>query len=240
MDEASAWLMPLRKVDRGSISNSSKIESVTGVPFQDVYVREQLEGSLGEAHLAEASSNYGIDDSTPGSIMRLTRKYCLVDVPNKISSRDLQVEGLLNVDQAAIQKDLNSAPMFDCMAMEDNASEDVPMQCSAHNPTQSQVESVVAEVDTDPLSLGITMLIKDNNFRLSLNALTPAADFSWFPTYSLSMKMQFVDENSEAYELTAALMVAGRMVSGPKIPGFLEVLFCCQAGIGDGYVDWRA
>ncbi|GMH11601.1 hypothetical protein Nepgr_013442 [Nepenthes gracilis] len=126
--------------------------------------------------------------------------------------------------------------MSDCMAVEDIASEDVPMQCSAHNLAQSQVESAVAEVDTDPLSLGIMMLIKDNNFWLSLNALTPAADFSWFPTYFMSMKMQFVDDNSEAYELTAALMVAGRMVSGPKISGFLEVLFCCQAGISAGFV----
>ncbi|GMH07431.1 hypothetical protein Nepgr_009271 [Nepenthes gracilis] len=154
-DEASCVVDALRNVDHGSVSNSSKTESVPGVSLQDVYVWDQLEGSPGEAHPAEASLNYKIDDSTPGSIMRLTRKYCLVDVPNKVSTRDLQVEDLLNEDQAAIQKDLILAPMSDYMDVVDNASEDVPMQCPAYNPAQSQVESAVAEVGTDLLSLGV-------------------------------------------------------------------------------------
>ncbi|GMH18509.1 hypothetical protein Nepgr_020350 [Nepenthes gracilis] len=46
----------------GSASNSSKTECML---LQGVYVRAQLEGSPGEAHHAEASSNYVFDVSTP-------------------------------------------------------------------------------------------------------------------------------------------------------------------------------
>ncbi|GMH15515.1 hypothetical protein Nepgr_017356 [Nepenthes gracilis] len=136
----------------GSGSNSSKTESAPGMLLQDVYIRAQLEGSPGETHHAEASNSV-FDFSTPVSIRRISRKYCLVDVPNNVSSSDLQVVGTLNDDWAAIQKDLISAPMFESMAVDDNVSEDVPIHCLAHNPAQSQVESVVAKVDTDPLPL---------------------------------------------------------------------------------------
>ncbi|GMH25357.1 hypothetical protein Nepgr_027200 [Nepenthes gracilis] len=54
--------------------------------------------------------------------------------------------------------------------VEDNATVAVFL---ADNPAQSPVVSEAAEVDSDPLSLGIKMLIKDNKFRLSLDALAP-------------------------------------------------------------------
>ncbi|GMH06007.1 hypothetical protein Nepgr_007847 [Nepenthes gracilis] len=36
--------------------------------------------------------------------------------------------------------------------------------------------------------------------------------FSWFPAFSMSMMLQFVDDNYEAHGLIAAMMVAGRVV----------------------------
>ncbi|GMH21270.1 hypothetical protein Nepgr_023112 [Nepenthes gracilis] len=137
----------------GSVSNSSNSESVPGVLLQDVYVRALLEGSPSEAHHDEASSNYDFDVSTPESIRRISHKYCLVDVTNNVSLSDLVVEGTLNENKVVIQKDLISAPKSECVAVDDNASEDVPIHCPTNNPAQSQVESDVAEVETDPLSL---------------------------------------------------------------------------------------
>ncbi|GMH19193.1 hypothetical protein Nepgr_021034 [Nepenthes gracilis] len=153
----------LSNVDRGSVSNPSKTESMPGVPILDVYVQDQLKVYPSEAHPAKVSLNYGVDDSTPGSIVRLTRKYSLVDVPNKVTTRNLLVEGHLGEDQVAIQEDLISAPLIGCMAVEDNAIVAVPMHslecCPAYNPAQSHVVSDVAEVDSDPLSLGITIIM---------------------------------------------------------------------------------
>ncbi|GMH04704.1 hypothetical protein Nepgr_006544 [Nepenthes gracilis] len=85
--------------------------------------------------------------------------------------RDLLDEGHLGEDQIAIPVALTSVPLTGCRAVEDNAT---VAACLADNPAHSHVVSEVAEVDSDPLSLGIKMLIKENKFWLSLDALAPA------------------------------------------------------------------
>ncbi|GMH16882.1 hypothetical protein Nepgr_018723 [Nepenthes gracilis] len=160
----------LSYVDHGLVSNPSKSESVPGVPILDVHVRDQLEGYSSEAYPAELFLNSGVDDTTPESIVRITRKYSLDDEPNIVASRDFLAGGHRGEDQIAIQEDLTPATLTGCGVVEDNATVAV---CLADNPAQPPVVSEAAEVDFDPLSLGIKMLIMDNNFRLSLDALTP-------------------------------------------------------------------
>ncbi|GMH16232.1 hypothetical protein Nepgr_018073 [Nepenthes gracilis] len=180
----------------GSVSNSSKTKSVPGMLLQDVYIRAQLEGSPGETHHAKASSNYVFDVSSPGSIRRISRKYCLVDVPNNVG-------GTLNEDQVAIQKDLVSAPMSECMAVDDNALEDVPIHCPTHNPAQSQVELAFVEVDGDPLSLaedvaGI-LSVESSVAQVMLNVLFPLlmCDGLWMKQkllIKLPLRLQIADD----------------------------------------------
>ncbi|GMH14574.1 hypothetical protein Nepgr_016415 [Nepenthes gracilis] len=101
----------LSYVDHGLVSNPSKSESVPGVPILDVYVRDQLERYSSEAHPAELFLNSGVDDTTPESIMRITRKYSLDDEPNIVATRDFLAEGHLGKDQIAIQEDLTPATL---------------------------------------------------------------------------------------------------------------------------------
>ncbi|GMH20939.1 hypothetical protein Nepgr_022781 [Nepenthes gracilis] len=86
---------------------------------------DQLEGSPDGGPTAENCLEYEVDDSTPDSIARISRKYSLVDsghiVPIKVSPGDSLIGGQLGKAQVGFQDDLNSAPSVGCMVVDAKA-----------------------------------------------------------------------------------------------------------------------
>ncbi|GMH16940.1 hypothetical protein Nepgr_018781 [Nepenthes gracilis] len=113
--EAEVGLKGVQFDDAGASQCSVDVGGASHITLEDpdgahqvlgnlLYVLDQLEGSPSEALSIEDCLKYGVDDSTPGSIARLARKYSLDDVPNKVSPRDSLVEDesrfrFLNLDE---------------------------------------------------------------------------------------------------------------------------------------------
>ncbi|GMH27864.1 hypothetical protein Nepgr_029707 [Nepenthes gracilis] len=174
----------------GMVSFSSAAESIPVLVEDEEGLKDldnpscdldQLEESPDGAPSAEHCLEFVVDDSTPNSIARISRKYSwLISghiVPTNVSPRDFLIGSQLGKDQVGFQDDLNSAPLACCMVADpqEKVADQMhsPEGCPVIESAQSHVVSDAAEVGSDPLSRAIQMLTKDEALHLTLNALVP-------------------------------------------------------------------